>query len=444
MALLPSNSLVFTVRRHEPELVFPAKPTPRECKLLSDIDDQEGHRFQIRGMHFNRYNSSMQGKDPAKVIKEALAQTLVFYYPLAGRLREGPNRKLTVDCTGEGVLFTEADADVTLEEFGDVVYPPFPCSDELLYDVPGSNEILNCPLLLIQVTRLKCGSFIFAHRFNHTMSDGAGLSQFMSAMGEIARGALAPSTPPVWERHLLNARDSPLITCLHDEYDSVGTYGTIIPTDNLVRRSFFFGPTQISALRRFVPANLRCSTFDILSACVWRCRTQALGLDPDEHIRLICIGNARSKFNPPLPLGYYGNALGNPAASTTAGKLCQNPLEYALKLVKEAKTRVTEEYMKSTADLLVLRGRPNVNLVGSFLVSDLTRAKFLQVDFGWGEAAFFGPATSWELISFHMPSKNEKGEDGIVVPVSLPAPAMKSFVKELDGLLKDETATVGA
>ena len=151
MALLPPTSLVFTVRRHEPELVAPAKPTPQECNLLSDIDDQEGHRFQIRGLHIYRYNSSMQGKDPAKVIREALAQALVFYYPFAGRLREGPNRKLLVDCTGEGVLFIEADADVTLKEFGDVLHPPFPCMEELLYDVPGSNDVLNCPLLLVQV-----------------------------------------------------------------------------------------------------------------------------------------------------------------------------------------------------------------------------------------------------------------------------------------------------
>ncbi|OMO99206.1 Transferase, partial [Corchorus capsularis] len=146
----PSTSLVFTVRRCKPELVAPAKPTPLEYKLLSDIDDQEGLRFQIPVIQFYKYNPSMQGKDPARVIKEALAQTLVFYYPFAGRLREGPHRKLMVDCTGEGVMFIEADADVTLEQFGDALQPPFPCLDELLCDVPGSGGVLNCPLLLIQ------------------------------------------------------------------------------------------------------------------------------------------------------------------------------------------------------------------------------------------------------------------------------------------------------
>ncbi|GMI85442.1 hypothetical protein like AT5G17540 [Hibiscus trionum] len=235
MAQLQPSSLVFVVRRHEPEIVVPAKPTPHECKMLSDIDDQDGHRFQIRGLHIYRGNAGMQGKDPVRVIREALAKALVFYYPFAGRLKEGPNRKLMVDCTGEGVLFIEADADVTLEDFGDSLHPPFPSFMELLCEPPGSNDLLNSPVLQIQVTRLKCGGFIFAHRFNHNMSDAVGLIQFMCGMGEIARGAVAPSIPPVWERHLLNARDTPLITCEHPEYDhATAAIGTIMPTDNLV------------------------------------------------------------------------------------------------------------------------------------------------------------------------------------------------------------------
>ncbi|MBA0667998.1 hypothetical protein Goklo_000986 [Gossypium klotzschianum] len=273
------------------------------------------------------------------------------------------------------------------------------------------------------------------------MGDGTGLSQFMTAIGEIARGALVPSTPPVWERHLLSARDSPLITYQHEEYShntSGPENGTIIPTDNLVCCSFLFRQSHISSLRRFVPHNLRCSTFDILSACLWRCRTKALELDPNEDVRLICIVNARFKFNPPLPLGYYGNALGFPMASSSVGKLTQNPLEYALKLVKQAKTKVTEEYMKSTMDLLVTRGRPNVKLARSYIVSDLTRAQFKEIDFGWGEAVLVGPETFWELISFYIPSKNKKGDDEIIVPVCLPASAMKNFVKELEDMLKDE------
>ncbi|KAM7277917.1 hypothetical protein ACFE04_005051 [Oxalis oulophora] len=139
-------SLMFKVRRREPELICPTRLTPFNPHPLSDIDDQESLRYQIPLINFYKYNPAMKGKDPVNVIRNALAKNLVYYYPFAGRLREGPNRKLSVDCTAEGVLFTEADADVRLKEFGDALQPPFPCLDELLYDVPGSEEILNCPL----------------------------------------------------------------------------------------------------------------------------------------------------------------------------------------------------------------------------------------------------------------------------------------------------------
>ncbi|CAJ1961002.1 unnamed protein product [Sphenostylis stenocarpa] len=120
----PFPSLKFTVRRCEPELVPPALPTPHETKVLSDIDDQDGLRFQIPIVQIYRKQASSMGeRDPVEVLRQALSQTLVFYYPFAGRLREGPHRKLMVDCTGEGVMFIQAHADVTLDQFGDFLRP---------------------------------------------------------------------------------------------------------------------------------------------------------------------------------------------------------------------------------------------------------------------------------------------------------------------------------
>ena len=76
----------------------------------------------------------------------------MYYYPLAGRIREGPNRKLMVDCNGEGILFVEASADVTL--LGDKILPPCPLLEVFLFNFPGSDGIIGCPLLLVQVSQL--------------------------------------------------------------------------------------------------------------------------------------------------------------------------------------------------------------------------------------------------------------------------------------------------
>eukprot|EP00262_Sarcandra_glabra_P003603 TRINITY_DN1433_c0_g1_i1.p1 TRINITY_DN1433_c0_g1~~TRINITY_DN1433_c0_g1_i1.p1 ORF type:complete len:462 (+),score=31.03 TRINITY_DN1433_c0_g1_i1:64-1449(+) len=443
-----SSSLVFSVRRGEPVLVTPAKLTPHEFKKLSDIDDQEGLRFQIPVIQFYRNDPSMRGRgrDPARVIREALSEALVFYYPFAGRLREGPGRKLMVECTGEGVMFIEADADVSLDHFGDALQPPFPCLEELLFDVPGSANVLNSPLLLIQVTRLSCGGFIFALRLNHTISDAQGLVQFMTAVGEMARGARTPSVAPVWQRELLNSRDTPRVSYAHREYDQVpDTKGTLMPLDDMAHRSFFFGSKEMAAIRQHVPEHLRtCSGFELLTACLWRCRTIALGADPEEEVRVICIVNARSKYNPPLPDGYYGNAFAFPVALSTAEKLCKNPLGYAVELVRKAKGVVTQDYMQSTADLMVTKGRPHFTVVRTYLVSDVTRAGFGNVDFGWGKAVYGGPAKGGVgaipgVASFYIPFRNKEGEEGIVVPICLPVHAMERFLPELHRIIAPTT-----
>ncbi|KAI4310460.1 hypothetical protein MLD38_035438 [Melastoma candidum] len=218
--MAPGNrdGLIFTVTRNEHVLIRPSEPTPREYKRLSDIDDQEGLRFQLPLILFYPRGSI---RDPALFFMEGLAKALVYYYPFAGRLRELPGRKLVVDCTGEGVIFIEADADVALEEFGDALHPPFPCFEELLFDVPGSSDILDTPLLLFQLTRLNCGGFILALRMNHAMCDGQGLAQFLYAVGEMAQGASVPSILPVWSRELLEARILPQVTYMHHEYDDL-------------------------------------------------------------------------------------------------------------------------------------------------------------------------------------------------------------------------------
>ncbi|BBN68681.1 HXXXD-type acyl-transferase family protein [Prunus dulcis] len=361
-AMISPSALLFQVNRLKPELITPAKPTPHETKLLSNIDDQGSLRFQVPVIMSYKNNPSMKGNDAVEVIREALSRALVYYYPLAGRLREGPNRKLMVECNGEGVLFIEANADVTLAQLG---------------------ERLHSFSILRGVTRLSCGGFILALRVNHTMCDAAGLLQFLNAVGEMAQGAQAPSTTPVWERELLGARDQPRITCVHHEYEEgIDAQGSLPSTNkpNMVQRSFYFGSKEIKAIRNHIPPQLStCSTFDLITACLWKCRTLALRMNPKQVVRVSCLVSARGKrHNVRLPLGYYGNAIAFPAAVSEAKDVCTNPLGYALELVMKAKATVNEEYMRS---------------------------------FWLGQAGICGPAKALNLISFYVQHKcnNEEG-----------------------------------
>ncbi|PIN19373.1 Benzyl alcohol O-benzoyltransferase [Handroanthus impetiginosus] len=147
-----SKTLFFNVKRNEPQLVVAEKPTPNEIKQLSDIDDQEGLRFLIPIIFF--YPPIVGGKlDPIKAIRDGLAKVLVDYYPFAGRIFEGPNRKLMVNCNNEGIMFVEANANVKLEQLGDGIFPPCPFMEELTCRVPESGGVIGCPLFFFQVSQ---------------------------------------------------------------------------------------------------------------------------------------------------------------------------------------------------------------------------------------------------------------------------------------------------
>ncbi|KAL0308848.1 UNVERIFIED_CONTAM: Benzyl alcohol O-benzoyltransferase [Sesamum radiatum] len=72
-------------------------------------------------------------------------------------------------------------------------------------------------------------------------------------------------------------------------------------------------------------------------------------------------------------------------------------------------------------------------MVQTYLVAGVTHVRFEDVDFGWGKAAYGGPAKGAGetpgAVSVYIPFKNNKGENGIVIPICLAANAMEVFVK---------------
>ncbi|KAI4995132.1 hypothetical protein ZWY2020_035035 [Hordeum vulgare] len=454
------------VRRGTPSLLAPARATPRESKPLSDIDNQAVMWFYSTVIHLYRGNPSKGLIDPAVTVRAALAEALVHYYPLAGRLREEAGRKLAVDCAGQGVMFVEADADIVIDDLGDVRYPPFPRSEEFVYDhhvcrAPPSGvplvlaAIVDQPLMYVQVTRLKCGSFTVCHQSAHCISDAAGLAQFWKAVGELARGASAPSVPPVWDREIFNARQPPLPSFPHDEYrePADGCNGDPIastPSRDMARVQFSFGPGAIAALRRqLAPGAAPASQFDLVAACVWRSRTAALGYAPGDEVRLMMAVNARGRrmdvFGREVPAGYYGNAFAFTVARCAAGELCGRELGYAVGLIRAAKATVTYEYMRSVAELMVLEGRPVIARKRTFGVSDLSHAGFDEAEFGWGKPVYSGVTTDSHRdfrggATFFIRGKNEGGEDETFVGIYLPRDCTARYRMEVLALTETSSS----
>uniref|UniRef100_I1QS45 Uncharacterized protein n=1 Tax=Oryza glaberrima TaxID=4538 RepID=I1QS45_ORYGL len=459
-------------------MVMPARPTPRETKTVSDMDDHPGHLVYIPLLEFFRcrccHNSSSRAVPPARAVKAALAEALVWYYPVAGRLREIAGGKLVVDCTAEGVAFVEADADVRLEELGEPLLPPFPCVEELLCDAGDIGVVVGKPIVFLQVTEFKCGGFVMGFYISHCIADGFGMIQFIKAIVDIARGEQAPMVLPVWERHILTSRSPPPTIGATNtntvKFSSVLKDSTSIdddimlstPQESMVGNYFLFRPNHISALRSHVHEHgaTTATRFELITAVIWRCRTVALGYKPDHRVHLLFAANARRHRGDGtlrIPEGYYGNALTYHVAAVTAGELCGTTLAHTVALIREAKLDgTTEERVRSTVDFLAsLRLRrsggrfPALAFDKAYAVSDFTRLGEDGLDFGWAERVGGGVATP-SFVSFHSRWKlvSSDGDDGeeeeaVAASMLLPKPAMDRFDKELALWLDLDKPSVG-
>jgi hypothetical protein len=274
-------------------------------------------------------------------------------------------------------------------------------------------------------------------RLNHTICDAIGIAQFMNAVAELARGLPAPTIVPTWSRELLEARCPPVPSFPHREFDVLPP--PLPPTGDMVMRSFTFAPVDIAAIKTHLPPLLRktATTFEVLAASLWRARSEALEVPSGEDSRLVFIANFRGFPELSLPSGYYGNACVPVTALSDAAALRDGSIGDAVALVRLAKAAVTAEYVRSTLDVLVLRGRPCLALQNNlFVVSDNRHAGFSRVDFGWGEPVYGGPADTIFGLCFFVAAEDMDGQDAVVVPVVLPRPAMERFAAEVGKLCK--------
>jgi hypothetical protein len=299
----------------------------------------------------------------------------------------------------------------------------------------------------MKVTRFQCGGFAIGLRINHCIADGFGMIQFLRAVADVARGEAAPAVLPVWERHLLMAREPPSTDYVHrklmlhvkDDPPGAGA-GATPPPASVVCRHFLFGPAEISALRGRVAGYdddlgaASCTTFDLLTAALWRCRAAAWGLADDKRSVLVFAANVRRSCEW-IPRGYYGNALVFQVVHATAGELRGRPLGHAVALVREAKADTSEEHVRSTADFMASMREmpPAAYQEETYMVSDWTRLGEDDVDFGWARRIGGGVAMPPSpLVSFNAKCVNSDGDESVIVMMTLPKTVMDRFEKEID------------
>ena len=74
----------------------------------------------------------------------------------------------------------------------------------------------------------------------------------------------------------------------------------------MVMQTFTFSPNDVAATQRGIPPKLAATTFEALTAAIWRTRTAELELPADEEVRVVAVVNFYGVPELGLPAGYYG------------------------------------------------------------------------------------------------------------------------------------------
>ncbi|KAK3161284.1 hypothetical protein QOZ80_1BG0075140 [Eleusine coracana subsp. coracana] len=372
-----------TVSRSPPSLIPPAGPTPGGTLPLSSIDKTAAVRVSVDFIQVfpPAAGSGAVDQDAAvAAMRDGFARALVPYYPVAGRIAEPSPGDPVVDCTGEGVWFVEAAASCALTDVNCLERPLLIPKEELL-PRPPPEEKLEDLILMAQVTKFTCGGFAVGICFSHLVFDGQGAAQFLKAAGELARGLPAPSVAPVWDRDTIpdppkHPRGPP---------PSFTAFSFVTQVAEI-------SPESIARIKdefKVASGGQTCSTFDAVTAVVFRCRAVAACLPNDAEVRLGFAASTRHLLHGVLPSveGYYGNCVYPVGVTRTSKAMREVSVAEAVAVMREAKetlaARFTDWMRGGAAD------HYNVPLdYGTVTVSDWSRVGFNEVDYGFGEPGY--------------------------------------------------------
>nr|WNN28530.1 shikimate hydroxycinnamoyl transferase [Gossypium barbadense] len=388
----------------ESAIVRPAEDTPKRSLWNSNLDIVMT-RYHIPTVYYYKPNGSSDFFDSGR-LKEALSKILVPFYPIAGRLGYVENGRLEIICNGEGVLFVEAEISSVMEHLiGD-----FTENHQVLSLVPKvdySEGMSSYPLIVLQVTKFKCGGVCLGVGIQHTLGDGAAALHFINSWADTSRG-LTPAIAPFIDRTLLRARDPPTPKLHHVEYDPSPALKSASKSQSddhkpSIVSTLALTADQLNTLKakaKVANANggIKYSSFNILAAHIWRCVSKARGLPADQDTKLYFPVDGRYRLDPPLPPGYFGNVIFTTALIAQAGDLETESFTDTIKRIHERLNQINDEYSRSAIDYIekvpdlntLVRG-PHTFRCPNLVVVPWNWLPIYEADFGWGRPIYMGP-----------------------------------------------------
>jgi shikimate O-hydroxycinnamoyltransferase len=360
------------------------KPSQPTCNSLPSIPlsllDQLAPPIYT---HILFFYSTFSPDIPDK-LKSSLSQTLTYFYPFSGRIRETGNGKLRVECNDEGVEFVETRVSgATLESIRQG--PAVELFDELLpikKNLFDSQE--NDPLLAVQISILDGGGFVLGVSICHLIADGASLSMFLSWWSRTASGFSENLAP----------------TALLPRYDCA----TVFPPRSLTqstphkRSSEDCGPNEDIAIRCFSinsKAMERLRQIDggqptrveAVSALLWRCIKR---VQVENMLSMSQVVNFRKRMAPLLSEESIGNMWINveitePETSTESIRGTEQNIRRATKGVDEQFLKLKAQQMWEEREVKGRRQSKKETERVEWIFSSWCRMGWYKCDFGFEE-----------------------------------------------------------
>jgi shikimate O-hydroxycinnamoyltransferase len=430
-------------------LIVPSEATPNGLLPLSE-SDQAMQWTHAPLIIIYKPNNNKTIPFSIETMKNSLSRALVHYYPLAGRLHWIEGGRLQLHCNAMGAQLSEAYSEAKLDELGDftpngIIQHLFPRIDYT------TTSIEEQPLFLAQVTRFPCGGLCVGTAISHIVADGRAAMNFTNAWAKLARGEdLGCDEIPFHDRTMLRSCEAPrsdhiaftkpplLIGCSDTKAEQKKeTSAALLKVTK----------EQVEELQKKANQNMVLSArpytrYEAVAGHIWRCACKARAGDNCQPTRVRLGADGRNRFKPPLPQGYFGNAVFEAVTSTCLyADILSKPLGFAAGKLREAIERVTDEYIKSILDFITSQkdvghlrknfhirgyteapflGNPNVS-IGSWI-----SLPFYGVDFGWGKPVYVGPGIlNSDGKVFIMPGPADEGS--LLIALCLQTQCMDSF-----------------
>nr|AAV66310.1 acyltransferase [Capsicum annuum] len=359
----------------------------------------------------------------AHLLQTSLSQTLVSYYPYAGKLKDNA----TVDCNDMGAEFLSVRIKCSMSEILDHPHASLAESIVLPKDLPWANNCEGGNLLVVQVSKFDCGGIAISVCFSHKIGDGCSLLNFLNDWSSVTRDHTTTTLVP-----------SPRF--VGDSVFSTQKYGSLITPQILsdlnqcVQKRLIFPTDKLDALRAKVAeeSGVKNPTrAEVVSALLFKCATKASSsMLPSKLVHFL---NIRTMIKPRLPR----NAIGNLSSIFSIEATNMQDMELPT-LVRNLRKEVEVAYKKDQVEQneLILEvvesmreGKlPFENMDGYknvYTCSNLCKYPYYTVDFGWGrpERVCLGNGPSKNAFFL----KDYKAGQGVEARVMLHKQQMSEF-----------------